>query len=87
MATRKKIDDSVDLLTKELFLAHMEPLTVKVAELAEAQKTANGRTGKLETRVSVLEDRSPGRAGVIAGSVGASVVAGLLELGKWLAHR
>ena len=53
-----------DLLTKAEFLAHIEPMRASLAELAKLQREANGRTGKVEARVAVLEDRSP--AGTVA---------------------
>jgi hypothetical protein len=82
-------------LTVREFLAHIEPMRSRLDEVVELQQKANGRTGALEGRVAVLEDRvpapfeprirvledrSPGRVGMIAGGG----VAGALYVLVWL---
>lgn len=66
-------------LSREEFLAHIEPLRARLDELVELQRVANGRTGKLETRVAILEDRSPGRSGGLWGSIVAALLVGMAE--------
>ena len=51
------------------------------------QREANGRVGKAEVRLAVLEDRSPGRVGVITGSIGAGAIAIVWELLRYFAER
>lgn len=70
-------------LTKDEFTAHMEPIKDDIKEIIALQREANGRTGKLETRVSVLEDRSPGR---VSASVSAIVSGVLTGVGIWLSR-
>ena len=69
-------------LSRDEFLAHIEPLRRDIAELVRLQRDANGRIGKCEVRIAVLEDRSPNRAGVMGGTIGASAVMGIVELLK-----
>ena len=71
-------------LTKDEFLAHMEPIRDDIRELVTLLREQNGRVSKVETRVAVLEDRSPGRvsAGVSA------IVSGLMTgLGVWFSSK
>lgn len=64
-------------LSKDEFIAHMGPIQKDIAELVTLQREANGRTGKLETRVAVLEDRSPGRVASIVSAVVSGTITGL----------
>jgi hypothetical protein len=47
----------------------------------------NGRVGRLEQTVAVLEDRSPGRAAATAGTVAGAAVAALALVVEWLTQR
>jgi len=67
-------------LSRDEFIAHVSPMREDIAELVRLQREANGRLAKAEARIAVLEDRSPGRAGMLAGGVMAGAVAVLLRL-------
>jgi|TARA_R110000824_G_scaffold49264_5_gene138308 hypothetical protein len=55
-------------LSRELFLATIAPLKAQVDELVTHQRVMNGRISRAETRIAVLDDRSPNRVGLVAGS-------------------
>lgn len=74
-------------LTRDEFLAHMQPMRDDIAELVRLQREANGRMGKAEVRLAILEDRSPGRVGMITGTVGATAIAVVYELVKYVGGR
>ena len=74
-------------LSREEFLAHVAPIREDIAEIMRLQREANGRVGKAEVRLAVLEDRSPGRVGVITGSIGAGAIAIVWELLRYFAER
>jgi hypothetical protein len=67
-------------LSRDEFLAHIGPIRDDIAELVRLQREANGRMSKAEVRIAVLEDRSPGRVGMISGSIGAGAIAIIWEL-------
>lgn len=67
-------------LTKDEFLAHMGPIREDIKELVQLQRLQNGRVSKAETRLAILEDRSPGR---IAGAVSALISGIMTGLGLW----
>lgn len=58
-----------------------------LADVRDRVQVQNGRIGTLERQVAVLEDRSPGRVGMITGSVGAGLVAVLYEMIQLFATR
>jgi hypothetical protein len=63
-------------------LIHLEYIREALDAANEHLARLNGRTGGLETRVAVLEERSPGKQGGIAGAAGgalAGFLAGLLK--------
>lgn len=74
-------------LTRDEFLAHMQPIRDDIAELVRLQREANGRMGKAEVRLAILEDRSPGRVGMITGTVGATAIAVVYELLSYVSGR
>jgi hypothetical protein len=67
--------DSDEQLSKELFLAVIGPLRDQVSELVTHQRALNGRVSRAETRIAILDDRSPTRIGLVAGSTVAATVA------------
>lgn len=69
-------------LSRDEFLAHIGPMQADIAEMIRLQREANGRMGKAEVRLAILEDRSPGRVGAAAGGIGALIIAALFELLK-----
>ena len=68
--------DSLDSVLTKLF-ERMDTQDAMLQEIREGVKTTNGRVNVLETKVAVLEERSPGRQGGIAGTV-SGVIAGFL---------
>lgn len=68
-------------LSREVFLAHMDPLRADVAAVKEHLDKLNGRTRDAELKLAVLEDR--GHPGAWGGGLGALVV-GLVEGIRWL---
>lgn len=65
---------------------HTQVVTL-LTEVRDRVQVQNGRIGKLERQVAVLEDRSPGRVGMISGSVGAGLIALVYELVQMFATR
>jgi len=74
-------------LSREEFIAHFSPIRDDIAELVRLQREANGRLAKTEVKLAVLEDRSPGRVGLIWGSVGAAIIAVLSEYFRYFFNR
>lgn len=64
-------------LSKDEFLAHIEPIRKDIQELVALLREQNSRVAKTETRIAVLEDRSPGRVATGVSAVVAGVVSGL----------
>ena len=64
-------------LSRDLFLATIEPLKSQIDELVMHQLPMNGRVQRAETRLAVMEDRSPGRVGMVAGSTVAAIAGGV----------
>ena len=58
-----------------------------LTELRDKVAQQNGRVATLERKVAILEDRSPGRVGMLAGGTGAGVVVVLVTLIQWWADR
>jgi len=71
-------------LTRDEFLAHIEPLRRDISELVTLQREANGRIGKCEVRIAVLEDRNPKRSGMVGGTLSASSLIAAVETFKHL---
>jgi hypothetical protein len=64
-------------LSKNEFVAHMGPIKEDIAEIVRLQREQNGRVGKVETRVAILEDRSPKREAVGISAVVSAIVNGI----------
>jgi len=60
-----------------LLLAKLDFIQVKLDEMCDHQKAMNGRVFHAETRLAVLEDRSPSRVGMVAGSTVAAIAGGV----------
>lgn len=73
-----------DPLTRDEFLAHLVPIRGRLDEVVGLQRLANGRASKVESRLAVLEDRSPHRASLIVGGASAAAVGGLAAAAKLL---
>lgn len=58
-----------------------------LTELRDKVAQQNGRVATLERKVAILEDRSPGRVGMLAGGTVAGVVVVLVTLIQWWADR
>lgn len=76
--------DEQQHLTRLEFLAHMEPLKGDIQEIVQLQREQNSRVSKSETRIAVLEDRSPGR---VASGVSAVVSGVITGLGIWFSSQ
>lgn len=74
-------------LSRDEFLAHIGPIREDISTLVQLQREANGRVGKAEVRIAILEDRSPGRVGMITGSIGAGAIAIVWELLRYFAEK
>lgn len=73
-----------DQLSRDEFLVHVEVLRDQMAEVIKLQRDQNGRVWSIDSRVAVLEDRSPGRVGVISGGIVAGVIgAGAVLVKLW----
>jgi hypothetical protein len=73
-----------DPLTRDEFLAHLVPIRGRLDEVVTLQRAANGRASKVETRLAVLEDRSPHRASLVAGGASVAGIGGLAAIAKLL---
>jgi hypothetical protein len=64
---------------KDVALLHakLDFIQTKLDDMIGHQKAMNGRVGRSETRLAVLEDRSPSRVGFVAGSTVAAVAGGI----------
>jgi hypothetical protein len=71
-------------LSRELFLATIEPLKDQITELVTHHRAMNGRIRLAETRLAVLDDRSPTRIGLVAGSTVAAVAGGVFAAMQFL---
>ena len=71
-------------LTKDEFLAHMGPIREDIQELVKLFREQHGRVSKAETRIAVLEDRSPGR---VSAGVSAIVSGVMTGLGVWFSSK
>lgn len=64
-------------LSRDVFHAVIDPMRADIQELIQVIRHQNGRVGTIETKVAVLEDRSPNRAasvwGGVAGLVGSAL--------------
>lgn len=65
-------------ISREEFLAHMEPIRQDIKELVSLQREQNGRVFRLDARVSVLEDRTPTRTAATIGAASGSAAGALL---------
>lgn len=75
--------DSKDIA---LLLAKLDFIQVKLDEMCDHQKAMNGRVFRAETRLAVLEDRSPNRVGIVAGSTVAAVAGGMFAAMQFLSQ-
>ena len=72
-------------LSKDEFLAHIGPIRDDIKEMMTLQREQNGRVGRVETRVAVLEERTPPSR---VASVIAAVVSGAITgLGVWFSSK
>jgi hypothetical protein len=69
-----------DPISREEFLAHIEPIRQDVQELVKLQREQNGRVFKLDARVGILEDRAPTRAAAAVGAASGTAAGALLAL-------
>lgn len=64
-------------LSRDVFHMVIDPMRADIQELVQIVRQQNGRVGTVETKVAILEDRSPGRAasvwGGVAGLVGSAL--------------
>jgi hypothetical protein len=72
-----------DITTGEIYRLLLKQ-SADITEIKADVKAQNGKVAGHETRLTVLEDRSPGRAGGISGGGVAAAVTLLLEGGKKL---
>lgn len=70
----------MDDLLRQLLDERHEKVVELLTEVRDRVKVQNGRVATLERQVAVLEDRSPGRVGMITGGV----VAGVVSVLAWL---
>lgn len=81
------MSDSIEEWTQRLADERHNQIINMLADVRDKIQTQNGRIGTLERQVAVLEDRSPGRVGMITGSLGAGIVAVLYEVIQLFAAR
>lgn len=71
-------------LSRDEFLAHIEPIRKDIAEIVGLQRAQNGRVGSVETRVAVLEARDEPHTKRDAVGVSALVSAVINGVAMWL---
>lgn len=76
--------------SNEQILVHIGYLREDMAELKQLQREANGRTGKLESRVTLVENRieeqrSPSNRA--SATISAIVSGAISGIGVWLAQK
>lgn len=77
-------------LSKETFEAHIGPIREDIAEIIKLQREQNGRVGKAETRLAVLEERTPPsrtETNTVSGIVSAVVSAAVQGIGLLLSSQ
>lgn len=74
------MSDEKQHLTKNEFLAHIDPIREDIKQLVQLQREQNGNVADVKTRVAVLEERSPKRE---AGGISALVSAVISGLAWW----
>lgn len=67
-------------ISREEFLAHIEPIRNDIQELVVLQREQNGRVFKLDGRVAILEDRAPTRAAAAMGAASGTVAGAILTV-------
>jgi hypothetical protein len=72
-------------LSKDEFLAHIGPIRDDIKEIMMLQREQNGRVGKVETRIAVLEERTPPSR--VASGVSAVVSGVITGLGIWFSSK
>lgn len=78
------VDPMADSISREEFLAHIEPIRRDVQELVTLQREQNGRVFKLDSRVAILEDRTPNRTAATIGAASGSAAGALFTfLQRW----
>ena len=73
-------------LSRDLFLATINPLKSQIDELVTHQRSMNGRISRAETRIAVLDERSPNRVGLVAGSTVAAAGGAVFAMMKFLSQ-
>jgi hypothetical protein len=73
-------------LNRDEFLAHIAPIREDIKELVSLQREQNSKVAKHDTRLTLLEERTP--PGRIATSGISAVVSGVITgLGMWLSSQ
>lgn len=67
-------------LSRDVFHMVIDPMRADIQELVQTVRQQNGRVGTIETKVAVLEDRSPGRVASIWGAIAGAFASGLAAL-------
>ena len=67
-----------DSISREEFLAHIEPIRRDVQELVMLQREQNGRVFKLDSRIAILEDRTPNRTAATIGAASGTIAGAIL---------
>ena len=75
-------------LSKSEFLAHIGPIREDIKALVALQREQNGRVSKTETRIAVLEERTPppsrAETNTVSGIVSAVVSAAMNGVSLWI---
>ncbi len=73
-------------LSKDEFLAHIGPITKDIASLVVLLREQNSRVSKSETRIAVLEERTPPSR--LESNGLSAVISGLITgIGLWLSQK
>ena len=67
-------------LSRDVFHMVIDPMRADIQELVQIVRQQNGRVATVETKVAVLEDRSPSRVASVWGAIAGAFASGLAAL-------
>jgi len=74
----------VEPISRDEFLAHIEPIRGNIQELVQLQREQNGRVCKMDTRLGILEDRAPTRVAATIGAATGTFAGGIVTFLQYL---
>lgn len=69
----------VEPITRDEFLAHIEPIRQDIQELVQLQRQQNGRVARAEIDIAILKERTPHRTAAALGATAGTAAGALLH--------